>query len=158
MPDIEIFTYETERFWLLMGHYFAHRSYALEMGGWQFYTKPGSIWFVALIDGQVVGFCSAIHEKTHWFFDNFYVLKEHRGKGYASALHDIRMKHVSATQREIRVISDNPKQITKYYQYGFILTGTRGRYSKYKWHPHTAAYTHSNQVFATKSLESKQGQ
>lgn len=130
--NIEVFDSETPRFWLLMGHFFAHREYAREMGGWQFYTKAGSVWFVAVQDENVIGFCSAINERHYWFFDNFYVLPAFRGKGVGSALHEARMDRIRPTGREIRVISDNPIQHRKYLQQGFGFDGMRGRYSKFK--------------------------
>lgn len=157
MPNIEIFTRETPKFWMLMGRFFAHRSYAQEMGGWQFYTKPGSVWFVAIQEGEVVGFCSAIEEGRYWFFDNFYVLTQHRGQGIGSILHEARMKHISKTNREIRVISNNPIQIKKYLQHGFILTGTRGRYSKYRWCPNQDAQIDTGGVAAPQPVEPEQG-
>jgi GNAT superfamily N-acetyltransferase len=153
---IEIFREETPRFWLLMGKYFAYRSFAFEMGGWQFYTKPFSVWFIALDENDnVLGFCSAINEGRYYFFDNFYVNNEYRGIGTGSELHKIRDKEIKLLNKEIRVISDNPIQIKKYQQYGFIFNGNRGRYHKYKWNPNKASTTDKDGVSCAESMESK---
>ncbi|TXH53477.1 MAG: N-acetyltransferase, partial [Desulfurellales bacterium] len=109
-------------------------SFAAEMGGWQFYTKPGAIWLVLFDANDVAGFCSIIPEKTHLFFDNFYIRKEWRGRGLSNILHDARIEFAKKTGREIRVISDNPIQIKKYLSQGFVADGMRGRYSKFKYH------------------------
>lgn len=151
-------TEETTAFYADMGKYFAHRSYAHEMGGWQFYTKPGSIWFLAKSKGVVVGFCSAINEGKYWLFDNFYVEKGYRGQGIASELHKIRCEVVFKTGKEIRVISNNPIQFKKYEQYGFIYYGNRGRYKKYKWNPDQDANPDSDALSYSKSLEPQHGQ
>lgn len=119
-------------FWCLMGRYFAFRDYAHEMGGWQFYTKHGSVWFV-LTDGKTVaGFCSIIQERNHIYFDNFFVLKEYRNQGLSRQLWDARMAYAKTMRQEIRVISDNPIQIARYKREGFLYYGMRGRYQKYK--------------------------
>lgn len=122
-------------FYTLMGPFFANRKYAQEMGGWQFYTKDRATWFVGLVDGQVVGFCSVIHERTHLFFDNFYVLKPYRGRGYSNLLSKKRIDYAKQLRKEIRVISDNPLQHRKYERDGFRPSGSRGRYTVYKWRP-----------------------
>lgn len=132
---VKIFKEETPQFWILMGKYFAYRTYASEMGGWQFYTKPGSIWFIAHENRHVLGFCSAINEGKYYYYDNFYVNKPHRGIGIGSMLHDIRNAEIKALQKEIRVISDNPIQIKKYKENGFVFFGMRGKYHKYRWCP-----------------------
>lgn len=119
-------------FWSLMGRYFAFRDYAHEMGGWQFYTKHGSVWFV-LTDGKTVaGFCSIIQERNHIYFDNFFVLKEYRNQGLSRQLWDARMAYAKTMRQEIRVISDNPIQIARYKREGFCFYGMRGHYQKYK--------------------------
>jgi GNAT superfamily N-acetyltransferase len=135
-PIVKTYTNHEGDFFQIMGKYFAFRDYAHEMGGWQFYTKKGSVWFV-LMDGEnVLGFCSIIQERNHIFFDNFYMLKEHRGKGLSRLLWEERMKYAKSMKQEIRVISDNPIQIQRYEKEGFAFYGMRGKYFKYKmtWH------------------------
>lgn len=121
-------------FFTHMGKFFAFRHYAHEMGGWQFYTKPGSVWFVAYDDSMnVQGFCSIIQEKNHIYFDNMYVLKEFRGKGISRLLFDARMDHAVLMGQEIRVITDTPIQLKRYREIGFLEYGKRGRYTKFKY-------------------------
>lgn len=116
-----------------MGCFFAFRDYAKEMGGWQFYTKKGSIWFVLFIHEKVAGFCSAIKEKTHWYYDNFYILQKYRGLGYSKILHAKRNKIMFNKNKEIRVITDNEIQL-KYYRNhkDFEEYGRRGKYTKFR--------------------------
>jgi GNAT superfamily N-acetyltransferase len=115
-----------------MGKYFAHRKYAFEMGGWQFYTKDDAIWFVLMQENNVIGFCSIIQEKTHLYFDNFYILKEYRSNGYSKDLFDARLTFAKSLKKEIRVITDNPIQMERYKNYGFKENGKRGKYTKFK--------------------------
>ncbi len=119
-------------FWCKMGKFFAYRKYAKEMGGWQFYTKDKSVWFVSFLDGEIIGFNAIIHEKTHSYFDNFYVLPEFRGKGLSTPLFNMRLNYAISLKREIRVITDNPIQIKRYTDNNFIHYGMRGKYHKFK--------------------------
>lgn len=129
---VRTYTNHEGDFWSLMGRYFAFRDYAHEMGGWQFYTKQGSVWFVLMSGAEVLGFCSIIQEKNHVYFDNFYMLAEHRGRGLSGLLWDARMKYALTMGQEIRVISDNPIQWRRYEREGFKFYGMRGHYKKYK--------------------------
>jgi GNAT superfamily N-acetyltransferase len=130
---IVTYTSHEDDFWHKMGPFFAFRSYAHEMGGWQFYSKPGSVWFVALLHNEVVGFCSIIQEKNHIYFDNFYVEKEHRNNGYSTILFKARLDFALSMKQEIRVITNNPIQLKRYHDHGFMLYGMRGKYSKFKY-------------------------
>lgn len=131
---IVTFSDHGKEFFALMGEFFAFRHYAQEMGGWQFYTKPGSVWFVAYdpYSLKVQGFCSIIQERTHIYFDNMYVLKEYRGQGISRLLFDARMQYAPLMKQEIRVITDNPIQLRRYRESGFLENGKRGRYTKFK--------------------------
>ena len=125
-------------FWSIMGKYFAFRDWAHEMGNWQFYSKPGSWWFVltkqihSIEDDSVIGFCSIINEKTHNYFDNFYIMPKYRGNGLSKILWDERWKKANELKREIRAISDNPIQIKRYEDSGMEFYGMRGHYKKYR--------------------------
>lgn len=132
--NIVTYTNHEGNFFAYMGAFFAFRIYAQEMGGWQFYTKPGSVWFVAFDTSKdkVQGFCSIIQEKNHVYFDNMYVLPEYRGQGISRLLYDTRLKYAPLMGQEIRVITDNPIQLKRYRESGFIEYGKRGRYTKFK--------------------------
>ncbi len=131
--DVVLMTYKDHEanFWELMGKYFAFRDWAHEMGGWQFYSKPGSIWFILIGDPGIIGFCSIINEKTHNYFDNFYIFPEYRKRGYSKILWDSRWEYAMSLKREIRVISDNAIQIKRYEDCGMEFYGMRGHYKKY---------------------------
>lgn len=129
---LNIYEDHEDDFWSVMGKYFAFRDWAHEMGNWQFYSKPGSVWFVLTESCGVTGFCSIINERTHNYFDNFYVMPEYRGKRLSRILWDERWKKANDLKREIRVISDNPVQIKRYEECGMEFYGMRGRYRKYR--------------------------
>ena len=131
-PVVKTYTNHEGDFWATMGRYFAFRDYAHEMGGWQFYTKAGSVWFVLRRGDDVLGFCSIIQERNHIYFDNFYMLKEYRGQRLSRLLWDARMAYARQMKQEIRVISDNPIQLRRYEREGFTFYGMRGHYYKYK--------------------------
>lgn len=131
--NIYVYIDHEDDFFTLMGKFFAFRHYAHEMGGWQFYTKPGSRWIVATNEAnEVMGFCSIIQERNHIYFDNMYVLKEYRGQGISRALFEMRMKVAEMMQQEIRVITDNPIQLKRYREAGFEEYGMRGKYTKFR--------------------------
>lgn len=131
---IRIFTPETqdEKFYAIMGQYFAHRIYAQEMGGWQFYNKDNATWFLLFDDGVLLGFCVLYNEKTHVFWDNFYILKQYRGQGNSRVLFDARLEYSLVIGKEIRAITDNPIQVHNYEKNKLEHYGQRGRYKKYR--------------------------
>ena len=134
MIDIVVYSEEMqtdEHFYSIMGKYFASRFFTKEMGGWQFYNKPNSTWFLAYVGNELVGFCAMFNEKTHIFLDNFLILEQHRGKGLSRTLFDYRLDAARKTGKEIRVITSNPYQIKNYERNGLTLTGNRGKYKKY---------------------------
>lgn len=151
--QIKIYTNHEDDFYTIMGPFFANRKYAQEMGGWQFYTKEQTTWFVAFINNKVAGFCAAIHEPTHIYFDNFYVLQPYRGQGISNQLSNTRFNYAKQQNKEIRVISNNPIQFRKYIRNGFIEHGHRGRYTKFKWSANTHPPTCQNTILSTKPLE-----
>lgn len=133
--ETRILTYTNHEgdFFTRMGKFFAFRIYAQEMGGWQFYTKPGSVWFVAINEtNEVMGFCSIIQEKNHVYFDNMYVLREFRGNGVSRLLFDARLEYAKTMKQQIRVITDTPIQVRRYRECGFEEYGMRGRYIKFR--------------------------
>ena len=136
MERLFIKTYEkqSKMFWQEMGEYFANRKFANEMGGWQFYSVDSAIWFI-LCDSlsNIVGFNSIIPKSNHLFFDNFYIKKKYRGKGYSNLLHEKRFEYAKLMNKEIRLICDNPIQIKKYNELGFEYYGNRGKYLKYRY-------------------------
>lgn len=130
--EVKVYYNHEGDFFEKMGKFFAFRTYANEMGGWQFYTKEGSIWFILVDDDKILGFCSIIQEKGYIYFDNFYMLKEYRGKGLSKLLWKERMKVARAMKQEIRVISDKEIQFRRYEREGFEFYGMRGHYRKYR--------------------------
>lgn len=147
--DIKVYQDHENDFYCKMGHFFANRKYAFEMGGWQFYTKDKAVWFLAFHKNEVAGFCSAIIESTHVYLDNFYVVKKFRGKGLSKILFESRFNYCKLMGSEIRVISDNESQIKKYQKYGFVFYGKKGRYSKFKWNPNKTSNTNRNKKIKT---------
>lgn len=134
MIDIIKYEHEAQKegFYSTMGRFFAYRDYAKEMGGWQFYNQDNSTWFLAYTKkNELIGFCAMFNENTHVFLDNFYILPEHRGKGYSKELFDTRLKAAKRIGKDIRAIADNEIQMKNYERNGFVHYGDRGRYKKY---------------------------
>ncbi|NCB46831.1 N-acetyltransferase [bacterium] len=115
-----------------MGHFFADKKIRQEMGGWQFYNKPDSVWFICYDGSEIVGFCAMYRESTHILFDNFYVLPCQRGKRISNLLFDARMEFCQKERMELRAITDNPIQMRHYERHCFEFYGNRGRYKKYR--------------------------
>ena len=133
MIQIEVYTPEKqgEDFYSIMGYFFAHRKYAKEMGGWQFYNQDNATWFLGYAKGELIGFCCYFNENTHVFLDNFYILEPYRGNGYSSELFRYRLNNAKVIGKEVRAITDNERQMKNYEKNGFISNGHRGRYKKY---------------------------
>jgi hypothetical protein len=119
-------------FYGIMGEYFADRRYADEMGGWQFYSKIGrTTWYLVLGDhGDLEGFCSLIEENTHYFLDNFYILKSCRNRGRGEKL----LSYVLGENisKELRLITNNKWMIAKCFERALVMNGMRGKYTKFK--------------------------
>lgn len=125
---------QDDAFWSLMGRYFADRRYAKEMGGWQFYTEPNSVWFLLFDDGALAGFCAAFFRKTHIFWDNFYIFPPYRGQGLSRQLIDARLAYCQTTTKPIKAITDNPRQVRNYERINMQTQGQRGRYTRFILH------------------------
>lgn len=135
--QIRIDVYPPEKidgsFFAIMGKFFANKEYAEEMGGYPFYNLPGkTTWFLMFVDNNLVGFCAEYEEKKHLFYDNFYILKEERGKGYSKILFEYRLKHSLEKKKEIRALCSNPSQIKNYEENLFQVYGRKGHYLRYK--------------------------
>ena len=134
--NIKIYSYNSEEqnsnFYSIIGKYFAFREYAKEMGGWQFYNKDNSVWFLLYVDDILAGFCCMFVENTHIFYDNFYIFKEYRNKGLSKILFDYRLKECKKYNKEIRAIVENPIQDKNYIRNNFEYYGNRGHYKKWR--------------------------
>lgn len=131
-------TNQNRVFYGYMGEYFANRKYANEMGGWQFYNTDNSIWFVYIDEQENVnGFCSAIINKTHIYYDNMYVLEKFRRNSISKELFKSRQYYCETHYKkmQIRCIIDN---MNTHHQKtvesnGFVYYGDRGKYKKYRY-------------------------
>lgn len=94
-------------------------------------SNPLAVYFVALLDKQVIGYCG-----YWWVFDegqitNIAVHPDYRKKGIASKLIDEMVKKCSVTDvysltLEVRV--SNLSAISLYEKYGFKRVGLRPKY------------------------------
>ena len=116
-------------FYFLMGKFFADRNIAKEMDC-QLYNEDGMTWYVYFNkEGKVCGFASVIEknrDKEKWYYlDNFYVVKEERGKGIAKEI----LQHILNDYSSIYLISRNEIAINMFMNYGFVKSGAaKGRY------------------------------
>jgi GNAT superfamily N-acetyltransferase len=135
MTNIKIYETkdQTKEFYSKMGKYFAFREYAKEMGGWQFYNKENSVWFL-MEDSfeETIGFCALFFEKSHIFLDNFFINKKFRGKGYSRLLFDKRLDYAKFFDLPIQAIVENPIQEHNYKRCNFEIYGMRGHYRKWR--------------------------
>lgn len=94
-------------------------------------TNPIAFYFVAVSDGEVIGYCGYWWTFGEAQITNVAVHPEFRQKGIASALMDEMIKHcidmdVFSITLEVRV-SNNPA-ISMYEKYGFERVGLRPKY------------------------------
>jgi len=129
---IRVSVYESvdqdEKFYGVMGQHFASLEHKMELGGWQIYNKPGSVWFL-IFDGKILlGFC-ALYKSNICVLDNFVILKASRGKGYSKVLYQSVLNYMCENQLKVRVLSKEDGLLLGYFKTsGFNETGKKGTY------------------------------
>lgn len=117
-------------FYYLMGKYFADRKIIKEMDC-QLYNEDGMKWHIYFDkEGNICGFCSIqSNNKKGSYLDNFYVIKEYRGKGIGEQI----LKSIISQENEnISLITRNEIAYKLFKKYGFVEYGKNGRYIKMK--------------------------
>lgn len=111
-------------FYVIMGKYFADRSFIKEMDC-QLYDNNCE-WYLYYSDNTLCGFASIEDKgKYHWL-DNFYVFEAYRNKGIGTQI----IEKVLMDYSNIRLITRNENAIRIFKKFGFREYGQNGRYRK----------------------------
>lgn len=84
MKNLEIFEDRPDRFWILMGPFFASAAVRKELP--YLTDKPGDVWFVWVEDGSVLGFLAVTIGEKQREIHGVYVHPDQRGNGLAKLL------------------------------------------------------------------------
>jgi len=121
-------------FYGYIGPYALNREVTKELHDPQYgsiYDEPYATWFILVgKHDETLGFCAMFEKEKEIFFDNCYVPKEHRGKGYGKKLFETRLNMAKsiANGRKIKGITMNEIQHKIYEDYGFRTASKRGKY------------------------------
>lgn len=119
--------YQDDKFYALMGRYFASLDIAKELEQ-QVYNKDNSVWYVSMYKNAVLGFVSVFDKGKYLFIDNLYVMPECRGKGVAKELVEYIVEDF--TEKPIRCIASNPAALKIFDRFGFVEVGINGKYKR----------------------------
>lgn len=119
--------YQDDKFYALMGRYFASLTIAKELEQ-QVYNKDNTAWALRMHRNEVLGFVSVFDNGKYYFVDNLYVLPEARSRGIADEL--IAEIIDLYTDKPIRCIVCNPYALAIFKRYGFVEVGQNGKYKK----------------------------
>ena len=126
--EIITLTNQDERFYPLMGPFMARRDVEKEIG-YKIYDDDGKVWFVALEDGAVIGFCYRWEKSTGCFqIGSCYTVPEHRGKGVFQALLSAAMHGISG---RVQMTTNNPQVMSILEKHGFTALTQRGSFKQY---------------------------
>jgi len=124
--SIHKFNHSDTEFWTNIGSMFVDAKIINELGI-SITSNENCIWFVAVIDYSIVGFCCAEKRKDYYFFKHDFVLSEFRNKGIYSELFNKRIEHYS----DCRIKSTcNKNSLKTYLKNGFKIENTIGKYFK----------------------------
>jgi hypothetical protein len=137
MPNLITFcpSDQNSQFYGIMGPHFASLEHKKELGGWQVYNKLNSIWCLEFDDSKLIGFCVFFKKNSHYYLDNFVILKEFRNKKNSiflmqNSLKDLKLKENSINI--IRTITNNPIMQHILEKFNFKKIGDRGSYNVYE--------------------------
>lgn len=112
-------------FYQLIGPFLSRREIVSELGS-PVWDDGGKRWFVAVIDGNVVGF-AGIRESGRWsLLVSAYVVPEMRRQGVYTELLRNRMKAIGGSAAKAIATASAVPGLERH---GFILSCMRGRYS-----------------------------
>jgi GNAT superfamily N-acetyltransferase len=121
--EIRKLTNRDDGFYALVGPFLARRSVVAEIGG-ALWDDDDKTWFVAIADGEAVGFCAARQTSTGTMFQSAYVVPGHRREGIYKALLDTRDEAYPGPAKA----TCSPTSLPALLRRGFAETGRRGRF------------------------------
>jgi GNAT superfamily N-acetyltransferase len=114
------------RFYPLLGPFLARREVVRDIGG-PIWDDDDKMWFVAVSDGAVVGFCAARDTGRRVTFQSAYVVPGHRRRGVYRALFAARLGHYA--DRPIRAMC-TAASLPMFVTHGFVKIRTRGAFTE----------------------------
>lgn len=125
MSKIEIHSTQGREFYSIMGGHFADRGFIKELDN-QLYNEVAMTWFLWMEEENAKGFISVQYKRDHYYIDNFYVIKEIRGKNVGKELLDAAMEY--SKRKEVKAITRNEIAFKMFCERGFISYRKNGRY------------------------------
>lgn len=136
---MKVIIYEPEKrdrdFYAYIGPYALDQSVTQELHDLQYgaiYDKPYATWFIAIdeTNNELLGFATLFDKPKEIVLDNFYIVPNQRGKGFAKKLFAVRMERAVQMQgaRKIKAITKNEIQYQIYLSFGMKLSSKRGKY------------------------------
>ena len=123
--QIEVHKTQGDKFYSLLGPYFADRKIIKELDN-QLYNDKNFVWFLCMENDVLKGFLSIEPKKDHNYIDNFYVLPEYRSSGIGKLLLDKAVEYCEGW--ETRAITRNETAFNLFSQHNFISYRKNGRY------------------------------
>lgn len=127
MPKLKIKSYPhtDPELWPLIGPLLTSREVVKELAG-PLYSDPKTTWWVAMIQGNVVGFCSLREGRDGYWVENSYVLPVARDDGVHAALAEARQKHVESIPPRPMLVCCKQERWKHYKSRGFTIKQERG--------------------------------
>lgn len=122
-------------FYPLLGPFLARREVVKEIGG-PVWDEDDKTWFVALVHGEVAGFCAALDDGKRVAFGSDYVVPKYRDKGVYRALFEARWGQYA--DRPARGVCRATVR-DMYAQYGFAAVRDRGSFTEMTREPQAGA-------------------
>ena len=92
-------------------------------------TEPGKSWWVAIVDGAVVGFCAAVPHGGSCTLKSMFVFADHRRQGIASQLFEARWQWCQQLGAMNFKSVVTPELVSTFRKYGFEVKSQRGKFS-----------------------------
>jgi len=129
---IKLYTEQDQKddFYAMMGPHFASLEHKKELGGWQIYNKPESVWCLGFEGSFLVCFCGYYKQGKYYVIDNFVVLKGYRDKGYGTSLLGQSLKKFAG--HIIRATTNNVIQQHLFDKFNLKVSGKKGSYLIYQ--------------------------
>lgn len=122
--EIKQFANSTKRLWPLVGPWVTCREVHKALGG-PVLTSDATTWFVAIRDGQPIGFLLLRKTDSAWWRDGAYVIESERGKGVHKQLVLASTTVTGQDKLPLRVVCRSARW-KHYSQAGFQKVSQRG--------------------------------
>ena len=89
---IKIYNDKHKKFWGLMGPIFGSKEIRKELP--YIYHEKDKVWFLKIINDNIIGFCSALEKEKEIVIGNGFVFPDNRGMGYFKELFEFRLEYI----------------------------------------------------------------